>query len=54
MKNPSLMGYNTKNEATLQKLPQKSTISGKRMRKLFPEIEKKESKKLESIQKLLL
>ena len=45
------MGYNTKNGATLQKLPQKSLISGKRKKVL--KIEKKESKKLKIFHKLL-
>ena len=46
------MSYNTKNGATLQELPEKSPISGKRKSKLFLEIEKKESKKLKRIQNL--
>ena len=49
------MGQNTKNGATLQELasyPDKSEISGKRMGILLLEIEKKESKKLKTFQKL--
>ena len=38
------MGYNTKNGATLQELPQKSPILGKGKIKLLLEIEKKERK----------
>ena len=51
MVNPPLMGYNTKNRATLQELPEKSLIPGKRKRKLLLEIEKKEGKKLKSFQR---
>ena len=43
------MVYNTGNGASLQKLPDKSQISGKKML----EIEKKESKTLNNFQKLL-
>ena len=42
------MVYNTGNGASLQKLPNKSQISGKML-----EIEKKESKTLNTFQKLL-
>ena len=38
------MVYNTENGASLQKLPDKSQISGKRQWILLLEIEKKESK----------
>ena len=38
------MGYNIKNRATFQELPEKSPISGKRKKKLLLEIEKKESR----------
>ena len=53
MVNPPLTGCNTKNGATLQKLQEKSPISGKWKRKRLLEIEKKESKKLKRFQKLL-
>ena len=43
------MVHNTGNGASLQKLPDKSQISGKKML----EIEKKESKTLNNFQKLL-
>ena len=49
MLNPPLMVYNTENGASLQKLPDKSQISGKRCWKL----RKKESKTLNTFQKLL-
>ena len=45
------MVYNTENEASLQKLPDKSEISGKKI--LLLEIEKKESKTLKTFQKPL-
>ena len=51
MVNPLLMDY-TENGATLQELPEKSPISGKRKKKLL-EIERKASKKLKNFQKLL-
>ena len=51
MVNPLLMDY-TENGATLQELPEKSPISGKRKKKLL-EIEKRASKKLKNFQKLL-
>ena len=38
------LGYNIKNRATFQELPEKSPISGKRKKKLLLEIEKKESR----------
>ena len=41
------------NGARLQELQEKSSVSVKDMRKLLLEIEKKESKKLKSFQKLL-
>ena len=47
------MVYNTENGASLQKSPDKSQISGKRMLILLLEIEKKESKTLKTFQKLL-
>ena len=47
------MVYNTGNEASLQKLPDKSQIPGKRQWKLLLEIEKKGSKTLNTFQKLL-
>ena len=47
------MVYNTKNGASLQKLPDKSEISGKRQWILLLEIVKKESKTLNTFQKLL-
>ena len=47
------MVYNTGNGASLQKLPDKSQISGKRQQILLLEIEKKESKTLNTFQKLL-
>ena len=47
------MVYNTGNGASLQKLPDKSQISGKRQWILLLEIEKKESKTLKTFQKLL-
>ena len=47
------MVYNTENGASLQKLPDKSQISGKRQWILLLEIEKKESKTLNTFQKLL-
>ena len=53
MLNPPLMVYNTENGASLQKSPDKSQISGKRMLILLLEIEKKESKTLKTFQKLL-
>ena len=43
----------TESVVTTQKLQEKSPVSVKKMRKLSLEIEKKESKKLKSIQKLL-
>ena len=45
MANPPLMGYSIKDRETLQELPEKSPVSGKRKRKLLLEIEKKENKK---------
>ena len=42
------MGYNTENEKTYQKLPEKLPISGMKNRKLLMGIEKKESKTLKS------
>ena len=47
------MVYNTGNGASLQKLPDKSQISGKRQWILLLEIVKKESKTLNAFQKLL-
>ena len=47
------MVYNTENGALLQKLPDKSTNSGKRYWILLLEIEKKEIKTLNTLQKLL-
>ena len=47
------MVYNTGNRASLQKLPDKSQISGKRQWILLLEIEKKESKTRNTFQKLL-
>ena len=47
------MVYNTGNGASLQKLPDKSQISGKRQWILLLEIVKKESKTLNTFQKLL-
>ena len=47
------MVYNTENGASLQKLPDKSQISGKRQWILLLEIEKKESKTRNTFQKLL-
>ena len=47
------MVYNIGNGASLQKLPDKSQISGKRQWILLLEIEKKESKTLKTFQKLL-
>ena len=47
------MVYNTENGASLQKLPDKSQISGKRQWILLLEIVKKESKTLNTFQKLL-
>ena len=47
------MVYNTENGALLQKLPDKSTNSGKRQWILLLEIEKKEIKTLNTVQKLL-
>ena len=46
MLNPLLMGYNTENGATLQKLTDKLLISGKRKKKLLFKIERMVSKKL--------
>ena len=51
MVNQSLTGYNTENGKTNQELPEKSPISGIKKRKLFIEIEKKESKTLKKILK---
>ena len=45
MANPPLMGYSIKDRETLQELPEKSPVSGKRKRKSLLEIEKKENKK---------
>ena len=53
MSNLPLMSCNTENGATLKKFPDKSPISGKRKEKLLLQIEKKESEKLKSFQKLL-
>ena len=47
------MVYNTGNGASLQKLPDKSQISGKRQWILLLEIEKKESKTLNTFPKIL-
>ena len=47
------MIYNTGNGASLQQLPNKSLISGKTQWILLLEIEKKESKALDTFQKLL-
>ena len=47
------MVYNIGNGASLQKLPDKSQISGKRQWILLLEIEKKESKTRNTFQKLL-
>ena len=47
------MVYNTENGASLQKLPDKLQISGKRKWTLLLEIEKKENKTLNTFQKLL-
>ena len=47
------MVYNTGNGTSLQKLPDKSQISGKRWWILLLEIDEKESKTLNTIQKLL-
>ena len=47
------MAYNTENGASLQKLSDKSQISRKRYWKLLLEIVKKESKTLNTFQKLL-
>ena len=47
------MIYNTKNEASLQKLPDKSQISGKKLWILLLEIEKKESNTLKNFHNLL-
>ena len=47
------MVYNTENGASVQKLPDKSQISGKIYWIFFLEIEKKESKTLKTFQKLL-
>ena len=47
------MVYDTENGASLQKLPDKSQISGKRWWILLLEIEKKGSKTLNTFQKLL-
>ena len=47
------MVYNTENGASLQKLPDKLQISGKRKWILLLEIEKKENKTLNTFQKLL-
>ena len=47
------MVYNTENGASLQKLSDKSQISGKRQWILLLEIVKKESKTLNAFQKLL-
>ena len=53
MVNASHVGCSIENAGTFQELPEKSTISGKRKRKLLLKIVKKESKKLESFKKLL-
>ena len=47
------MAYNTENGALLQKLPDKSQISGKLWWILLMEIEKKEITSLKTFQKLL-
>ena len=47
------MVYNTDNGTSLQKLPDKSEISGKRQWILLQENEKKESQTLNTFQKLL-
>ena len=47
------MVYNTENGASLQKLPDKSQISGKRQWIFLLEIQKNESKTLNTFQKLL-
>ena len=47
------MVYDTEHGASLQILPDKSQISGKRQWILLLEIEKKESKRLNTFQKLL-
>ena len=47
------MVYNTENGASLQKLPDKSQISGEKEWILLLEIKKKESKILKAFQKLL-
>ena len=47
------MVYDTGNEALLQKLPDKSQISGRRLSILLLEIEKKVGKTLNTFQKLL-
>ena len=47
------MVYNTENGASLQKLPDKPQISGKRQWILLLEVMEKESKTLNTFQKLL-
>ena len=47
------MVHNTENGTLLQKLPDKSKILGKRQQILLSETEKKESKTLNTFQKLL-
>ena len=47
------MVYNNENGASLQKLPDKSHILGKRQSILLLEIEKKQSKTLNTFQKQL-
>ena len=52
MINSPLVGYNTENGAKRQKLIEKLPIAGISNMKFLLEIEKKESKKLKSLQKL--
>ena len=47
------MGYDTENGRSLWEIPDKSPTSGQRKRKLLLEIEKKESRKLKSFQKVV-
>ena len=46
MVNQLLMGYDTENGATLQELPEKSPVLGKRKKKFLLKIERKQGKKL--------
>lgn len=53
MVNFPLMGYITKNGATIHELQEKSPVSGKRKKRLLLETEKNKNRKLKSFQKLL-